>query len=206
MPDIPEEVIRHARPHARQAAVHWARAVLSEMEEYVILDTETTGKDPETAEIVQIGIMALNGQVLLDSLVKPPIPIPAEATAIHHITDEMVAQAPTLAELHPQIEGGLSGAIVIVFNARYDANVLNNCRRRAGLPKFGVKQYLCAMLEYAKFVGEWNPTYQNYKWQRLPEGDHTAIGDCWQTLELMRKMAGVEDVPDRGEFEDEEWC
>ena len=47
-----------------------------------ILDTETTGLYDD-AEIVEISIIDENGGVLLDTLVKPLKPIPAEATAIH---------------------------------------------------------------------------------------------------------------------------
>ena len=44
-----------------------------------ILDTETTGLDNQ-AEIVEISIIAQQGQVVLDTLVKPLRPIPADAT------------------------------------------------------------------------------------------------------------------------------
>ena len=45
------------------------------------------------------------------------------------------------------------------------------------------------MLMYAQFVGEWNPRHGDYRWQRLPSGDHSAIGDCRATLALIHKMA-----------------
>ena len=64
-----------------------------------ILDTETTGLYDD-AEIVEISIIDENGGVLLDTLVKPLKPIPAEATAIHGITNEMVATAPTWVAIH----------------------------------------------------------------------------------------------------------
>jgi len=58
-------------------AAKWAREVLANKKDYVILDTETTGLG--CAEIVQIGIIDLDGKILLDSLVKPSIPIPYDA-------------------------------------------------------------------------------------------------------------------------------
>jgi hypothetical protein len=51
------------------------------------------------------------------------------------------------------------------------------------------RRLACAMSNYASFVGEWNDYHGNYKWQRLPGGDHSAIGDCLATLELIKKMA-----------------
>ena len=39
------------------------------------------------------------------------------------------------------------------------------------------------------YAGQWDDYYQNYRWQRLPEGDHSALGDCRATLEVIRRMA-----------------
>jgi DNA polymerase-3 subunit epsilon len=47
------------------------------------------------------------------------------------------------------------------------------------------------MLQYARFIGEWNSYYNSYKWQKLDGGDHTALGDCLATLEVIRVMAGA---------------
>ena len=61
----------------------------------VVLDTETTGLDPATARIVEIGAIKLdNGRTqpaeTLHALVRPGVPIPAAATAIHGIGDAKV--------------------------------------------------------------------------------------------------------------------
>jgi DNA polymerase-3 subunit epsilon len=45
------------------------------------------------------------------------------------------------------------------------------------------------MLKYAEFVGEWNDYHGNYRYQKLPGGDHTAVGDCRATLKVIKKMA-----------------
>ncbi|ELA9868094.1 3'-5' exonuclease, partial [Vibrio parahaemolyticus] len=59
----------------------------------IILDTETTGLDSQ-AEIVEFtAICAHTGKVIVNELVKPTCSIPAEATAIHGITDEDVKDA-----------------------------------------------------------------------------------------------------------------
>jgi DNA polymerase-3 subunit epsilon len=45
------------------------------------------------------------------------------------------------------------------------------------------------MRQYAAFVGEWNEYHGNYRWQRLPGGDHSALGDARATLSLLKRMA-----------------
>ena len=79
------------------AAAEWARRILKDDEE-MILDTETTGLGSD-ARICQIAAIDLHSNVLIDTLVNPECPIPADATAIHGITDEMVKDAPTLFDL-----------------------------------------------------------------------------------------------------------
>lgn len=56
------------------------------------LDVETTGLG-NNDEVCEITILDAAGATILDTLVRPTQPIPAEATAIHRITDAMVASA-----------------------------------------------------------------------------------------------------------------
>lgn len=90
----------------------------------LILDTETTGLD-ERAEIIEISIIDCTGQVLLDTLVKPTSPIPAEATRIHGITNEMVAEAPTWPEVIRKFEEIVIGRDLVIYNADYDLRIID---------------------------------------------------------------------------------
>src|SRR5947209_8755061 len=67
-----------------------------------VLDLETTGTDPQTARIVEISVLRLtppDDRVQRTRRVDPEIPIPAEATAVHGITDADVADELTFSEL-----------------------------------------------------------------------------------------------------------
>lgn len=125
------------------------------------LDTETTGLSPrDGAEIVEVAIIDDAGKAIVDSLVRPKRPIPADATRIHGIGDAMVSKAPLLEELWPEIERAVTGQQVVIYNAAFD---------RAFFPKrLGqAAQISCAMLAFAKAYGEWNPMRGEYKWQTL---------------------------------------
>lgn len=174
---------------AEQAAAEWARGVLAD-EKAVILDTETTGLQ---GRIVDIAIIGIDGAALLSTLVNPEIPIPAGASNIHGITDEMVADAPTFAAVYPEIKRIVEGASrVIIYNADFDTGILNwECYRYGVALDFKTE---CAMLQYAAWYGEWNDYHRSFRWQKL-NGGHRALGDCEATLERIKAMAGQETAP-----------
>lgn len=178
----------------RDAARDWARTLLARSD-WCILDTETTGLRSD-AEIVQIAIISPNGQVLLDTLIKPVRPIPWDATAIHHITNEMVVDAPTFLDIAPQLRELIGGTTVLIYNADFDERMLQQSAlardwRDYDLPIFGA-DYRDVMEPYSAWVGEWNRRFGGYKWQKLPGGDHSALGDARATLEVIKRMAGIE--------------
>jgi exodeoxyribonuclease X len=82
----------------------------------LVTDTETTGDGSED-QVVEISVrgreISLDGEILKrwswHSLVRPTIPIKHEARAVHHITDDELAGAPTMADLLEQCPelGGL---------------------------------------------------------------------------------------------------
>lgn len=102
---------------------------------YVVLDTETTGLGAYAGDrIVQIALLEYRGLQPtgeeLCSLVRPGIPIPASATAIHGIDDDMVAGAPTIDELIDAIVAFLDGAVLVGHHVAFDLRFLNRVTQR----------------------------------------------------------------------------
>jgi DNA polymerase-3 subunit epsilon len=188
----------------REVIAEWAYDLLNDPAGFVILDSETTGLSNALA--CQVAVVDQAGTTLVDTLVKPGVSIPAEATRIHGITDAMVADAPDWTEVELLLRAALEGRTVLIYNASYDIEVLANMIVQAGVwPGVGVMEYLgadgqaqCAMTAYAQFVGEWNSRYGNYRWHRLENVTwgadieapaHSALGDCLRTLHVLREMA-----------------
>ncbi len=188
-PGLEETKIKHPDIQELKEAKQWAYNRVHG-ETFLILDTETTGLGD--AEIVDICVMSRYGQPLLNTLVKPTISISESSTRIHKITDEMVLNAPTFPDIYPKLKKLLEGKIVVIYNASFDFNILKNCCQLHGLEP--IKIYTeCAMLWYAKFVGDWNDYYGNYKWQKLPGGgEHRALSDCKATYQLLLHMAEID--------------
>lgn len=102
-----------------------------------VFDLETTGTDPATARIVEIAVIKLTPdgeRIEKCRRLNPEQPIPAEATAIHGITDADVVDAPTFRRVVKDLAEFLAGCDLCGFNvARYDLRVLHHEFRRAGV-------------------------------------------------------------------------
>ncbi|MCC6976628.1 MAG: 3'-5' exonuclease [Anaerolineae bacterium] len=171
-----------------------------ERENFVILDTETTGLD-ERDQIVQIALINAVGETLLDTLVRPTRPIPRHVIKVHGITNEMVADAPNLPQIVEPIRALIQGREVIAYNASFDLRMLNQSSRAHNLShewRKWPRSWVCAMLAYAEFYGE-RGRY-GFKWQSLENAciqqqiaktqEHHALADCRLTLQLLRKLRG----------------
>jgi DNA polymerase-3 subunit epsilon len=83
------------------------------------------------------------------------------------------------------------GRVVVIYNKAYDLRLIRQSLARFSAPlPFAPARVECAMLQYADYVGDWNEYHQNFKWPKLAGGDHSAVGDCLATLEVIKKMAG----------------
>lgn len=99
------------------------------------LDLETTGLEPATARIVEFGLVIMRPDQDAQerrTRVNPGVPIPPAATAVHHITDEDVAQAPTFGQLVPNLLKGFAHCDFIGYNVSFDLRVLQQEFKRAG--------------------------------------------------------------------------
>ena len=185
---------------AHNSATQWARDLLAKNKnDWVILDTETTGLD-STDEIIQISIINGAGEPLISNqLISPSCPISAGARAVHGISIEMLDGAPSFVDVMPDIQGALYGKTLVIYNASYDLRMITQSLVGSGcniiypelISRLGFEDVGCAMEQYAAWVGEWNDYRGSFKWQRLPAGDHSSLGDCLSTLALIRKMAEV---------------
>ena len=175
---------------SRAEARRWARRLL-DRNDWLIVDTETTGLDSR-AEIVQIAIVAPSGEAVLNTLVRPQGTIPSDATAVHGIRFEDTVGQPTYGELGGSIAQLLRGRTVVSYNADYDRRLVRQTAARYGLPEPDAF-WECAMLQYARYVGDWNGYRNEFRWQKLPAAEgsqaHSAVGDCQSTLAVIWEMA-----------------
>jgi DNA polymerase III subunit epsilon len=119
-----------------------ARLALRETE-FAVVDLETTGWSPEDGAITEIGVVRVRGKVRrgeFASLVNPGVPVPPCIEELTGITDWMLAAAPGLAAVLPQLLRFADGCVLVAHNAPFDLGFLAAASDACGLawPRFAV--------------------------------------------------------------------
>lgn len=164
---------------------------------YVVFDTETTGLLPSQGdEIVQIAALrCVNGRPVegeaFESLVNPGRPIPAASTALHHLTDAMVADAPPIEVVGRRFHSFAAGAVLVAHNAPFDLEFLR--RHEFGIGRLFDNPVLDTVLLSAVVFGPGETHTLDALSDRLgvviPEAArHTAMGDTIATTQAFLKL------------------
>lgn len=161
----------------------------------IVLDTETTGLDARIARIVQVGAVAitrgkLDRSLLIDQLIDPTVPIPAETTRIHGIAQHQVAEMPHFKAFVPELDLALTDRLLIGHSISYDLAVLQAEYRLAGLP--WKQPQALDIRTIARLVA---PSLADHSLDRLSEWlgvinvrRHSALGDAVATAEVFLKF------------------
>ena len=160
---------------------------------FVVFDLETTGLDFEKDEIIEIGAVKIIDGVIKETFwcfVKPSKPIPAEASAINNITNEMVASANTINQVLPDFFKFTRGAALVGHNAiEFDCKFIDANAKRLGY-NFDNPKYDTLMMARAKLS---NLRHHNLKtvcgYLGISlVGAHRAINDTVATAEVFLKL------------------
>jgi DNA polymerase III epsilon subunit-like protein len=93
----------------------------------IFFDTETTGNEPKDF-LCQIAWKEKGNSEMKAGLFKPPFPIPAEASAVHHISNKMVADKPVFKDspMWKEVKDLFESddTVVVAHNAKFDLGML----------------------------------------------------------------------------------
>jgi len=156
----------------------------------VFFDLETTGVNIGTDRIVEISILKVHPNGNKESytwLVNPEIEIPAEAIAVHGITNEKVVTEPTFKELAAKVSDLIADCDLAGFNSnRFDIPLLAEELMRAGID-FDMdnrKAVDVQVIYHKKEKRNLSAGYQFYCGKEL-EGAHSAEADTLATYEIL---------------------
>lgn len=167
----------------------------------IAFDVETTGLSAYSDRIIEIGAVIFQNGVVhktFSSLVNPGIPISQSASAINHITNEMLASAPSEKEIYPQLIDFLGDAlcgktVMCAHNAKFDFEFLCNSLSRLGFD---------ANIEYVDTLGlsrRYLRGLENYKQSTLENyfglintSAHRAASDAGNCGKVLFRLLDVE--------------
>ncbi len=162
---------------------------------FVALDTETTGLSPRTAELVEVAAVRfrLSGEVLdrFAQLVDPCCDIPYAATAVHGITNDMVAHKPTIHEVLPSFFEFIDSAdVVLIHNATFDLGFLRAAARRT-TTSCPLSPVFCTLALARRRIPELSSHRLDLLVSRFlgrSGADHRAMGDAEALRQLFAMM------------------
>jgi DNA polymerase III epsilon subunit family exonuclease len=162
---------------------------------YTVFDTETTGLQPAAGdEIIAVGaVRIINGRLLyqeyFDRLIRPRCPLSAESTAIHGITEAMLADQPRIEQVLPQFQRFAEDTVLVAHNAAFDMRFLQMQEEPTGVR---LRQTVLDTLLLSQVI---HPHQSEHSLEALASrlgvpivGRHTALGDAIVTAEVFLRM------------------
>ncbi len=158
------------------------------MPKIIFFDTETTG-NTEKDFLCQIAYKT--GEETFEALYKPPIKIPPEASAVHHISNKMIADKPSFAEsgdkekIKALFED--TNSIVVAHNAPFDLVMF----KKEGIEP---KNFICTLrvvrhLDKEEKIEKYNLQYLRYLLEIEVEATaHDALGDVLVLEKLFERL------------------
>lgn len=163
---------------------------------FVAVDTETTGLDFDLCNIIEIGAVKVDNGEIIDSfksLIKVDEKLPPFIVHLTGITDEMLADAPSLNEVITDFDAFVGDSILLAHNASFDMNFLYTAYERA-LGKPLRNDYVDTLRVARRAL----PQLQH---RTLPdlceafevadEGEHRAYGDALATVQCYLRMRDI---------------
>lgn len=166
--------------------------------DYVVFDLETTGVSTQRDAIIEISAVKVKGGEVADTfstLVNPGRPIPYTASAVNHITDEMVADAPAIGAVFPQFLAFVGDSVLVGHNIQsFDLQFLN----QASMGLYG-KALDNDYIDTLYMARSCLPQLSHHRlvdlavhFQISAEGAHRALNDCLMNQKCFEEMARLE--------------
>lgn len=165
----------------------------------IVLDTETTGLDPQQGDRV-IEVAAVELVNLLPTgatfhrLVDPERDIPAEATRVHGFTNGDLAGKPKFAQIAAEMIDFLGDAPIVAHNAPFDFGFLDAELLRAGFPKLDrarmVDSLMLAKERYPGMPNSLDALCRRLGVDNSMRSSHNAILDCTLLAQVYLELMG----------------
>lgn len=188
---------RDANTH-RVNAAQWARSVLEAAENWLFVDTETTGLS-RSDQVIELAVATpvrncgrWELEPVLVQRMRPSVPIDPGASMVHGIYAQHLRDSPTFHEVADRIRTVMHGRRLLAWNAPCDRAALRRTVDRWKIRAVAEDHnWHCAMRAHAVWAGD-TTSRMPYRWHKLG-GDHSAMGDVQAMLDRIVVMADRDD-------------
>ncbi|MGA1863071.1 3'-5' exonuclease [Deferribacter thermophilus] len=161
---------------------------------YCVIDTETTGLDLKTAKLINIAAVKVVGFKIVDFydvFINPGISIPEDSIKWHGITDDIVKDKPTAAEILPDFLKFIKDSVIVGHHVNFDLEMLNK-ELRENFNSEIKNIWIDTMFVYSKNIlcrdDHVSLDFLLEKYNVKCIGRHTALGDALATAEVFNKL------------------
>ncbi len=160
---------------------------------YVVFDTETTGLSAAEHELIEIAGVKMCGGAIIDSfsqLIHPKQMISAKITEITGITNDMVRDEPSVAEVLPRFQAFCKDAILVAHNAEFDLSFLDVQAKILEMTAFEQPTIDTLALARTLFPQDRNHRLKTLtqKWDISLVNHHRALADAEATGKVFYKL------------------
>lgn len=161
-------------------------------DEYVVLDTETTGVDPSTDDIIEVAAVRVRCGEMVETyqaLIRPTRPV-GDSESVHGLSDSLLAkEGRDASEVFAEFSDFIASSPIAGHNVRFDIRMLRSHSKRVGVtigmgPSFDSLRYARRLLECDSYrLGDLARVLS------LPEDPtHRALDDVKTTVHLLQRL------------------
>ena len=169
------------------------RHTASPPEDYTVIDTETTGLDACTCEVIEIGAIKYRGHREIDrfhTYIFPEGPLHESAAVVNHITWADVTGAPSFSEAYEKFSAFIEKDTLVGYNIGFDVKFIQTRAEEALTnPCFDVLPMVKRFVRAADYK-----LVTVKKRLRISSRSHTALGDCEATAAVYQRIMQMPEV------------
>jgi len=162
------------------------------LEQYNILDFETTGFSTDFDRVIEVGVVKIKNNQIVDkfeALINPGMHINSTITGLTGITNNMVRNAETSLPVMKKLNEFVGNELIIAHNASFDSRFFQAEMERAGFS--GENKFLCTLLLSRRIYQELGSHKLEYLCRHLGlvnRASHRALGDVEVTFKVFDNL------------------
>lgn len=182
-------------PSATKSKSNSSRFPCLRLEDFVVIDTETTGMS-KNDEVIEIAVVSMDKTCLYYSTFYPSVEVNARASAVNGFTRKKLEGSPKIAEEWKKIVAAIGDKKILCHNTPFDKRLLCQTFAKYGI-KYNIERAFYGAYDSRNIAKQWLQT-SSYALNDLAhlvgikrEEKHEAVDDCVMTVEFLERLENI---------------